>query len=205
MTAQNSSRVLALRKLHVLAREVGLDDDAYRDRLERITGKRSAKELTDDELERAIAQFHVKPSAHPHTAKTKALFIAAFNLGLFDNGSDRALDAFALRQTGKQRLAWLTPAEANKVTEALKAMLLRAGFDPPADGMEARRALLREQWKQLTEYGQTKVAGECGLDGWISHRIVPRADSHRNLKRQELDQAAIQLGRWIRRVHKAMA
>lgn len=205
MTAQNSSRLLGLRKLHVMAREAGLDDDAYRDRLERITGRRSAKELTDDELQRALSQFHVKPAAHPHTAKCKALFIAAFNLGLFENGSDRALDTFALRQTGKERLAWLTPADANKVTEALKAILARAGFVPPDDGMEARRELLRVQWNVLTVYGQAKVPGDWGLDGWISHRIVPRADTVANLKRHELDQAAIQLGRWIRRVHKAMA
>lgn len=199
----NSTRTLKLRKLHVLARDAGLGEDEYRDRLERATGKRSAGECDDAELDRVLASFHVKPANNPHTAKAKALFIAACNLGLFDNRTDHALDRFVERQTGKVKLAWLTPVEANKVTEALKGMLARVGFVPPDDGLEARKALLRAQWARLTELGETKVPHEWGLDGWISHRIVPRTDTHKNLKRHELDQAAIQLGRWIRRVQAA--
>jgi len=196
----NNTRNLKLRKLHVLARDQGLSEDEYRDRLERITGKRSAKDCDDAELDKVLASFHVKQANNAHTAKAKALFIAAFNLGLFENGTDHALDRFVERQTRCVKLAWLTPTDANKVTEALKAMCARAGFVPPDDGIEARRALLRAQWALLGTLGQTRVQHEWGLDGWISHRIVPRKDVVDSLKRHELDQAAIQLGRWIRSV-----
>jgi hypothetical protein len=199
-----SARVLAYRKLHALARNAGLDDDAYRDKLEAATGKRSAKDLTDAELDRALEMFHVKHSAtHPHTAKAKALWIAAWNLGLLESGDDRALDAFAKRQTGTDRLAWLTPADANSVTEALKAMCARSGFVVPADGLEARKTLLRAQWKRLGDLGQTAVKDDWGLDGWVSKAVAGRKESHTTLKRHQLDQAAILLGRWIRRAQGA--
>jgi hypothetical protein len=213
---QESARVLAYRKLHALARNAGLDDDAYRDKLEAATGKRSAKDLTDAELDRALEMFHVKHSGalnqrsgsaskttHPHTAKAKALWIAAWNLGLLESGDDRALDAFVKRQTGTDRLAWLTPADANSVTEALKAMCARSGFVVPADGLEARKTLLRAQWKRLGDLGQTAVKDDWGLDGWVSKAVAGRKESHTTLKRHQLDQAAILLGRWIRRAQGA--
>ncbi|MGH6887964.1 MAG: phage protein GemA/Gp16 family protein [Rhizomicrobium sp.] len=194
-----SSRNAAYRRLHASARAMGLDEGAYRARLESLTGKRSAKDLTDAELARVLDAFHVKQTtAHPHLAKTKALFIAAFNLGAFETGSDAALDAFAKRQTGKERLAWLTPAEANAVTEALKSICARHGFVVEGDGMEARKALLRAQWAKLASLGKIMVADEAGLDGWVSKNIAGRRESHRTLKRHQLDQAAIRLGRWIR-------
>lgn len=198
----STGRNAKLRRLHALAREQGLDDDAYRDLLERATGKRSAKELTDSGLDHALEMFHVKQTAaHPHIGKVKALFIAAYNLGAFESGTDAALDGFVKRQTGKERLTWLTPTEANAVTEALKAICAREGFVvPPGDGLEARKELLRAQWKKLGDLGQTMVKNDFGLDGWVSRAIAGRRESHTSLKRHQLDEANVKLGRWIRRV-----
>src|SRR6185312_10298869 len=115
--------------------------------------KRSSKDLTDDELDRVLATFHVKQKAnHSYTAKVKALWIALWNLGALEAGDDRALDAFVNRQTGKDRLGFITSAESNTITEALKAMCAREGFAIPANdpgGLEARKALLRAQWQKL--------------------------------------------------------
>jgi hypothetical protein len=145
----------------------------------------------------------VKHSANfPYAAKIKALFIAAFNLGLFTTGTDLALDAFVKRQTGKDKLPFVTAADAGRVTEALKAMLAREGFvvpDNDAGGMEARKCLLRAQWKKLHAIGAVNLGVEDALDSWLSYRIVPHKASHRGLKRHELDQCAVQLGRWIRK------
>lgn len=202
----NANRNMKLGRLHQLAKEQALDEDAYRDKLQLITGKRSAKELSDDELDTAITAFttsHVKQNANfPHTAKVKALWIALWNLAAIESGTDAALDAFVERQTGRQRLSFLTPADANSVTEALKAIGERNGFVVPKDdagGIKARQALLVAQWAKLTELGQTSVPGEWGLDGWISHKFIPCRGTHRNANAEQADKAARALGNWLRR------
>lgn len=201
MTGTYNDRNSKLRRLHMLARQNGMNEDDYRDRLAQVTGKRSAKELTDAELDRAVEMFHVKQSAaHPHGRKVKALFIAAYNLGAFESGTDAAMDAFVKRQTGKERLNWLTPIEANSVIEALKAICAREGFaTADGDGMEARKALARAQWKKLGELGQTAIKNDFGLDGFVSRHIARRRESYVTLKRHQLDELNIRLGRWIRR------
>jgi hypothetical protein len=194
-----NARNSKLQRLHASVRQQGISEDDYRARLERQFGRRSAKDLTDLELEAAVKMFRVK-HLFPHMAKVKALFIAAYNLGAFDNGTDAALEAFVKRQTGKDRLNWLTPTEANSVVEALKAICARDGFVvPEGDGMEARKALLRAQWKRLGDLGQTSVRNDFGLDGWVSRYIAGRRESHLTLKRHQLDAANIRLGKWIRR------
>ncbi len=191
-----------LAKLHALKRMGGLSDDAYRDKLALHTGARSARELSDAELARVIPLFHVKQNANnPHTSKVKALWIAAFNLGAIENGRDAALDAFVKHQTGKERLAFVTAAEAVPVVEALKAILARQGFTVPAgtrDGLEARRALLLAQWKKLAKLGVVHIADDAALDAYVSHRFIPCKGSIVHLNREQADAAARALGRWIR-------
>jgi hypothetical protein len=192
--------------LHLMKRELGLNDESYRDRLERLSGQRSAKDLSDNELDQVLKTFHVKQQTNPYTAKVKALFIAAFNLGAFASGTDAALNAFVRRQTGKERLMFLTPPEANAVTEALKAILAREGCVVPKlddGGMGARRALIRAQWRKLDALGQ--VLGDECLDTWISARLFPQRHAHTDLKRHELDAVAIRLGRWLRGIRQKQA
>lgn len=44
------SRKSRLAAIHMGKTQLGLDDDIYRDMLEQVTGKRSAKDMTDDNL-----------------------------------------------------------------------------------------------------------------------------------------------------------
>ncbi len=190
--------------LHQRKAKMGLDDETYRAKLEQLTGKRSAADLTDTELSLCLNNFHVKQSAHvpPHHAKIKALYIAAFNLGAVLDGSDEALDAFVARQTGKLRLTFVAPGEAAAVTEALKAMLAREGLMLPAgdrDGMEARRALLEAQWAKLHHLGAVQIADKNALENWAEKRFAHCHCALVNYKRQDLDAAARELGRWLRR------
>ncbi len=194
-----------LGRLHQLKKTIGLDDDTYRDKLEALTGKRSAAELTDGELSLCLNNFHVKQSSvhlPPH-AKIKALFIAAYNLGALDDGSDAALDSFAMRQTGKQRLTFVAPSEASLVTEALKSILTRHGFVVPAsdpDGMAARRELLKAQWARLRALEAVRVGDVRALESWCEKQGHMHCHAALiNMKRQELDAAARDLGRWLRR------
>lgn len=132
--------------IHALKARAALDDDSYRDLLARETGRRSAKELTLDQAGRVIDRLKVlsggcqspvrateKPLAEgalklegPYAGQCRSLWIAAWNLGVVENRTDRALVAFVERQTGIVSLSWLRDAaEAAKAIEALKAWIDR--------------------------------------------------------------------------------
>lgn len=196
-------------RLHQLKAIQRLDDDTYRDKLEQITGKRSAADLTDAELSLCLNNFHVKQTAsHPHHAKIKALYIAAFNLGLFGDGSDRGIDGFVKRQTGKERLTFVSPVDAKSVVEALKAMLSREGvlFAPgDLDGMGARRTLLMAQWAKLALLGAVRIDSVHALESWCESRYLHCHAALTAMKRQDLDAAARELGRWLRKAMKKKA
>lgn len=199
MTTRNQM----IAKLHVLKRDNRLDDDAYRAKLELATGHRSAADCTDAELEKALSAFHVKQKRNnSYTGKAKALFISAYNLGGISDGSDAALNGFVKRQTGKDRLAFLTAAETNTVSEALKAICARHGFVAPASdrqGRLPREALLKAQWKLLHGLGAIRNPNEGALDEWASRKFCGCHGALINLTVPQLDQAIRALGFWIRK------
>ena len=201
-----SGRNLKLAILHQRAAKLGLDEAGYRAKLELLTGHTSAKDCSDDELDRALNSFHVKQSAHPHHAKIKALWIAAYNLGALDRGDDATLDAFVQRQTGKQRLVFVAPGDAGKVVEALKVILARHGFVPPSGdqgGIAARHELLRVQWATLAKLGEVKIADDNALASYVSRKYLSFHGSLDHLSRDQLDACARSFGVWIRRAKSA--
>lgn len=206
-SAEKTARNAKLGVLHMLKLKQGLSDDLYRDKLEQITGQRSAADCSDAQLDQAIAAFHVKQNGNkPYTAHAKALWIALYNLGGMADGSDAALDAFVLRQSGKARLSFLTPADSSAVTEALKGMCARHGFAAPAGdkgGMDARRALLEAQWKKLGELGEAKIATPDGLAGFVIRKYLSCHASTLNMTREQLDDCARNFGNWIRKAQRA--
>jgi hypothetical protein len=201
--AAKTRRNALLGQVHAAAKEAGLDDALYREKLEAITGHRSAKDCTDDQLQTVIAAFVVKQNGNqPHTKFARALFIAAHNMGALQDGTDAALDVFTHRQTGKLRLAFTTPGEANKVAEALKDICARAGFAVPAHdagGMDGRRALVKAQWQRLAALGAV-MRFEDALDNYVSRKYLGCHASVINMTREQLDDCAKAFGRWIRKV-----
>jgi phage gp16-like protein len=195
--------------LHQAAKRAGLDDDTYRDRLERITGKRSAKNCSDEQLSLALNSFHVKQSvSHSHHGKIKALFIAAYNLGVFEIGTDKALDAFVKRQTGKERLSFVTPSEAPSVVEALIGMLAREGFvvtNVDDGGMTARRDLLCAQWAKLYRLKAVQTDYPSALWHYASRMLATNHAGLESLGRADLDMVARRLGSWVRKTQAGNA
>lgn len=135
----------ALKLMHVARRELGLDEDDYRAVLERVTGKRSAAVMDDDERRACVSEFQRlgfggrrRTSLHrlegPYAGKLQALWISAWHLGIVQNRDDRALIAFVERQTGIAAIRWLRNAHhARAAIEALKAWMTRAaGVEWPA-------------------------------------------------------------------------
>lgn len=125
--------------IHVAKKQLGLDDDTYRAKLQVITGKSSVKDMTEDERQKvitALRQNGFKPVARrqdgrqkltgKYAPKLQALWIAAYNLAIVDNRDDAALLAFVKRQAGIDHTRFLSYAEdANKVIEALKKWMQR--------------------------------------------------------------------------------
>jgi len=195
--------------IHQAAARAGLDDETYRDRLERLTGKRSARDCTDSELSLVLNNFHVKQRVqHPHHAKIKALFIAAYNLGCLDNGTDAALDTFVKRQTGKEHLGFVGPEEAFAVIEALKAIVGREGMvagDLGTDGILPRCSLLTAQWAKLYRLKAVETDYPTALLHYVE-RIAGIRNAHICLySARDLDACARHLGSWIRKVQNDAA
>lgn len=126
-------------QLHVLKANAGLDDDTYRDFLERETGKRSSKWLTPAERAKVVtAMQKLLPETDPDAPKgskatgkfakkLQALWIAGYNLGVIANKSDEAMIAFLKRQTGLDHHRFLQDGtDANRAIDALKLWIRRS-------------------------------------------------------------------------------
>ncbi|MFN3582592.1 regulatory protein GemA [Phenylobacterium sp.] len=146
----SAGRRAMLAKVHLAAKELGLADDARRDVLERIAGARSSADCTDDQLDAVLREFrrlgwtpskaapgkHPRargarkpaPASHPVALKARAMWLSLWNLGVVRQGTETALEAFAARQLGVDRLQWADQAQGYRLIEALKAMAERAGW-----------------------------------------------------------------------------
>ncbi|RWE48565.1 MAG: regulatory protein GemA [Mesorhizobium sp.] len=128
----------ALAAIHVANKQLGLDEDTARDLYERVTGKRSLREMNDRQLQLIVAEQRrqgfksaEKGLQGPFAKKLQALWIAAWNLGIVRDRRDSALLAFVKRQTGIEHTRFLLDGEdAAKAVDALKAWMTReAGVD----------------------------------------------------------------------------
>lgn len=133
----------ALAAIHVARKQLGLDDDTARDLYQRVTGKRSARDMSEAERQNVVEELRRqgfskqvskgrrKKLEGRFAPKLQALWIAAWNLGIVENRADEALVAFVKRQTGIDHVRFLRhPEDAAKAIEALKAWMAReAGVD----------------------------------------------------------------------------
>ena len=164
--------------IHGLATKAGLDDDAYRGLLAQYGGVTSSRDLSVAGFERVLGRLKVltggtsatsrpaRPAAEgalalqgPFTAKLRALWLTAWNLGLTASRTDRSLAEFVSRQPGLDSPSWVRdPADARKAIEGLKAWIAReSGLVWPKDPRDLRGlkfALVRRQWELLIEGGQ---------------------------------------------------
>lgn len=155
------NRRKAIARLHVVKKERRIDDEDWRDIMERVTGKRSLKDLGVGELHRLLDELHSagalspQPSGPaltgPYAPKLRALWLSGWNLGVVRNRTDAALLAFVKRMTGVDHTRFLRDArEAAKVIEALKAMLIRdGGVEPEAFEHHHRMAVMTAIWRAL--------------------------------------------------------
>ncbi|MEO6217737.1 MAG: regulatory protein GemA [Sphingomonas sp.] len=134
-------------KVHVAKKALGLDDDLYRGVLFDVAGQRSAADCTDSQLIAVVKHFESrgfsakaksgapKPADNPMARKARAMWISLHQLGAIDNPSEPALEAFACRQLGCEKLQWANQALAYRLIEALKAIGERHGWRQALDGV----------------------------------------------------------------------
>jgi phage gp16-like protein len=140
--APNPHRRAMLAKVHLAKKELGLADDDYRAVLLRVAGVQSAGDCTDAQLAgllddlkakgfkpKTIAKPQARRAAdHPTARKARAMWISLHQLGAIANPSEQALEAFAQRQLGVERLQWADQSLGYRLIEALKAMAERHGW-----------------------------------------------------------------------------
>ncbi|MCF1446650.1 MULTISPECIES: regulatory protein GemA [Rhizobium/Agrobacterium group] len=129
----------AIAAINLAKKQLGLDDDTYRAKLAKITGKCSLRAMTEAERQKVLTVFRKegfgsapagagkrKPLAGKFAKKLQALWIAGWNLGVVENRDDAALLAFVTRQTGLDHVRFLYHADdAKKAIEGLKTWLAR--------------------------------------------------------------------------------
>ena len=134
-----------LQLIQIGKRDLALDDDMYRDMLEKTVGVRSAKNLSQWQLSKVLDHmkglgFKPKKSSKPkprapEVAKIKAIWITMHEQGFIRNGSDKAIDSYVKRMTSKTNsagvacAAWLKSNQAAEVLESLKAWHFRSMCD----------------------------------------------------------------------------
>jgi phage gp16-like protein len=155
--APNPHRRAMLAKVHLGVKELGMIDDDYRAILIRIAGVTSAGDCTDAQLADVIEELKAKgfrpkvtagkprqpkPADHAMAGKARAMWISLHQLGAIDNPSERALEGFAQRQLGVERLQWADQRMGYKLIEALKAMAERHGWSQDTANVERHGVVL---------------------------------------------------------------
>lgn len=125
-------------KIHIAKKDLALDEDTYRGILVQVTGLDSAAGMNSQQLSAVLthmAQHGFKARSrragfadHPMAKKARALWISLYQLGVVHNASEHALEAFAKKQLGCEKLQWAPQGQGAKLIEALKGMAERGGW-----------------------------------------------------------------------------
>lgn len=152
----NPHRRAMTAKIHIAKKQLGLDEDDYRQIILDETGRTSAGACTDAELERILKRMEARgfkplpkagatgasrPAQHPVARKARALWISLHHLGAVESPTEKALESFAKRQLKCERLVWANQSQGYKLIEALKAMAVRHGWpqtDPQGAALSTR-------------------------------------------------------------------
>jgi len=134
-------RLSDLAKIHIAKKDLGMDDDDYRAMLQNIAGVGSSADLSIHGRSKVLHHLESnlgwkpKPQARkarqkitattPVDRKIRALWLDLANAGAVRDRSEKALASYVKRQTGIDRLDWLSSKQAERVIEALKQWVAR--------------------------------------------------------------------------------
>lgn len=183
-----------LAKIHVAKKQLSLDEDDYRQILMDETGCASAGDCDVAQLERVTRRLEAlgfKPlpksaprgaAQHPMARKARALWISLYHLGVARSPSEKALEAFAKRQLGCERLVWAKQSHGFRLIEALKAMAERGGWaqvDANGNNLPVRKlqeGLCEAILARLAEVGEVPADWTLSIAAWRLCGIEAGAD-----------------------------
>ncbi len=213
-SASQHRRVL-LAKVHIARKDMGLDEDTYRGVLSTVApGISSAGECTEAQLDAVLAHFrtrgwHPAPRAgkrapraadHPSARKARTMWISLHHLNVVRSAAEAALEAFAARQLGCEKMQWANQSDCYRLIEALKSMAERAGWsqrsaDGAALGIEQlQEGLCRAIFARLEAAGAVRAGLSFDLALFEIGGHLPA----RPLDRMAYRQVAAELGRRLR-------
>ena len=123
-----------LARIHIAKKALNLDEDTYRDLLERVTGKRSSKNMSEKERDAVLtemarlgwkddssaSQAWRKKSEKPYVRRLYALAKSIGDTGYWRHPYKKALRLFVSEKTGLDNPEWLSADQATPLIEALK-------------------------------------------------------------------------------------
>jgi phage gp16-like protein len=123
-----------LAQIHLAKKQLGMDDDAYRDLLFTVARVRSAADLDWTGRKRVLDHFVKcgykqgpagKRWTDPTERKVRSLWLELRDAGALRDASDAALFAFCKRTTGADHLRFANGKELRTIIESLKLWLRR--------------------------------------------------------------------------------
>ena len=129
--------------IHVGKKQLGLDDDLYREVLESCTGKTSSKLLSIPQLESVLTRMKqlgfqveskdktgVKNLADDAQSKLiRYLWLQLHNAGQVRNSDEKALAKFVENKVGVSALQFLSTKNANMIITHLRQWCKRCGIE----------------------------------------------------------------------------
>lgn len=200
------STIAQIKVIHAEARRIGWDDETRRLFMIRETGKDSCKKMNEAEAQKVILAMRQLAGTRPasrgksqtvtgkYAGILRAMWLNAYHLGVIRNRDDKALIAFAKRQTGLEHTQFLTDGyQAGKVIDGLKKMMEReAGVD-----FTERKQNFSQNHAGRTEFYQRRVlAAQCRILGIFE---VPYIEV------DQLNAEIARLGKFVRGKQKVAA
>lgn len=113
-----------IRRIHVLKRELALDDETYRTILESISGKRSCSEIDDEYVNLVLKSLEGQASKVRQTRVQANVRLQRkiARLGYILKWSWRDIAGFCFKETGKRSTQSCSAAELNKVVNGMIAV-----------------------------------------------------------------------------------
>jgi len=123
-----------LGKIHIAKKELGLDDDTYRDILWAVCRVRSAADLDSQGRFKLLAHFNYlgwkparskRPKMDAQSRKIWSLWYQLKDAGLLANASAKSLRTEVKKLTGRDDLRFCDSEQKNMMIECLKKWLAR--------------------------------------------------------------------------------
>ncbi len=182
-----------MQAVHACRRQVPAlqDEAAWRGFLLKAAGKDSLRAMTGRELGRVMDALHAqgaprragtgagRPAStldtRPQARMARGIWIEIGKAGVVRDRSERALDAFAKRITGRDSLRFCDARQLNQVVEAVKEMRDRASrptsddlpVPEPRDGETKDQAMIRALWDALRHSSAMRTGSFADLETWL--------------------------------------